>query len=92
MIFTALGYFIVKLLGRAGLTATDRFLGFFLGVGLGGFIIGIAVFLIGFTAYPKQAWWQASMLIQPFEQIAIWGHQFLPENVSEYHNYEVLPQ
>ena len=31
VIFTALGYFVVKLLGRTGLTAVDRLLGFFFG-------------------------------------------------------------
>lgn len=89
VILTAIGYFIVKLLGRTGLTAVDRMLGFFLGIGLGGFIITAVVFLAGFTAYPKESWWQSSVIIQPFEWIAIWGQQFLPENVLKYHSYEI---
>ena len=43
VLFTMLGYFIVKLLGRTGLTAADRILGFFFGIGLGGAIITILV-------------------------------------------------
>ncbi|MFQ5659354.1 MAG: CvpA family protein [Gammaproteobacteria bacterium] len=87
MILTTLGYFIVKLLGRTGLTAADRILGFFLGIGLGGGIIAVIVFLAGFTAVPEQPWWQASVLIQPFQHIAVWGEKFLPENMSKFHGY-----
>ena len=88
VIFTALGYFIVKLLGRTGLTAADRFLGFFFGIGLGGAIIIIVVFLAGFTAITKQDWWQDAVLIEPFQRVCIWGQRFLPEDVAAYHRYE----
>ena len=87
MIFTALGYFIVKLLGRTGLTGADRILGLFFGMGLGIVIVSIVVFLAGFTAVPEKSWWDMSTLIEPFEHIAVWAHQFLPDNVAEYHNY-----
>ena len=89
MIFTALGYFIVKLMGRAGLTAADRVLGFFLGLSLGGSIVTVVVFLAGFTALPGESWWHKSMLIEPFEHISVWGRQFLPESVAKYHNYDI---
>ena len=92
MIMTALGYFVVKLLGRTGLTAADRTLGFFLGVTLGGFIVMVIVFLAGFTAYPGAAWWQEALLVKPFERVSLWGHRFLPENVSKYHGYEMTQQ
>ena len=87
MIFSLVGYLIVKLLGRAGLTAMDRILGFFLGIGLGGFIITAVVFMAGFTDYPKEDWWHESVTIKPFEHIAVWSHRFLPENIAEYHGY-----
>lgn len=89
LLFTILSYFIVKLLGRAGLTAADRALGFFLGIGLGGSIVAVLVFLAGFTALPHESWWQRAILIEPFEHMADWGRQFLPENVSKYHNYDI---
>ena len=89
VIFTLVGYFIVKLLGRTGLTAADRILGFFLGLGLGGSIITVLVFLAGFTALPREDWWQASILMDPFEHICRWGGQFLPENISNYHGYDI---
>jgi len=87
MLFTALGYFIVKLLGRAGLTAADRILGFFFGVGLGGVIITVIIFLAGFTAFTEKPWWRNSILIEPFQHICIWGQRFLPKNVVTYHRY-----
>lgn len=87
MIFSLLGYFIVKLLGRAGLTAMDRVLGFFLGIGLGGFIIAVIVFMAGFTSFPEEGWWKDSITIKPFQHIAVWSHRFLPANIAEYHGY-----
>lgn len=81
------GFLIVKLLGRTGLTAADRIFGFFFGITLGGAIIGVVVFLAGFTAVPKEPWWQASILVDPFERVAVWAQQFLPESVAEHHKY-----
>ena len=91
VIFTALGYFIVKLLGRTGLTAADRFLGFFFGIGLGGAIITILVFLAGFTAISKHEWWHEAVLIEPFQRVCVWGQRFLSEDIAEYHRYESAP-
>jgi len=88
MIFSALGYFIVKLLGRAGLTAADRILGLLFGFGLGISIVGAVIFLAGFTAFPKEQWWEDSRLIAPFEKISVWGHQYLPESMAKHHGYE----
>ena len=90
LIITSLaGFFIVKLLGKTGLTAADRMLGFLLGLSLGGFIVSVVVFLAGFTAYPREYWWRQSIILQPFVRIAIWGSAMLPENVAKYHNYDM---
>ena len=91
VIFTALGYFVVKLLGRTGLTAADRFLGFFFGIGLGAAIITILVFLAGFTSVSKQEWWQEAALIEPFQRVCVWGRDFLSEDIAVYHRYEPAP-
>ena len=89
MILTAIAFFIMKLLGRTGLTGADRILGLFLGIGLGGFIVAVVIFLAGFTAMPKEQWWRDSIMIPPFQLIAIWGHQYLPEDVAEHHDYRI---
>ncbi len=91
VLFTGLGYFVVKLLGRTGLTAADRLLGFFFGIGLGGAIIAILVFLAGFTAISKHEWWHEAVLIEPFQRVCVWGQRFLSEDIAVYHRYEALP-
>ena len=88
VIFSTLGYFIVRLLGRAGLTVADRLLGSFFGFGLGAAIITVVVFLAGFTAISEKNWWQNSIMLEPFQRVCIWGRQYLPENISVYHRYE----
>lgn len=88
VILTGIGFLIVKLLGRTGLTATDRILGLFFGMGLGAVIVLVVVFLAGFTAVPAEGWWDKSLLIQPFEQVSRWANRFLPDSIAEYHSYE----
>lgn len=88
MIFSTLGYFIVKLLGRSGLTAADRILGLLFGIGLGGIMVAVGVFLAGFTAFPEEESWHASRLIPPFQKICVWGQQYLPESMVKHHGYE----
>ena len=88
VILTIIGFLIVKLLGRTGLTATDRILGLFFGMGLGAVIVLVVVFLAGFTAVPAEDWWEESLLLQPFERVSVWANQYLPESMAEYHSYE----
>jgi membrane protein required for colicin V production len=95
IILTAIGFLVVKLLGRTGLTATDRILGLFFGMGLGAVIVLVVVFLAGFTAVPTEDGWDESLLLKPFERVSVWGRQYLPESMAKYHSYEepepVLP-
>ncbi len=78
----------MKLLGRTGLTAADRILGLFFGMGLGGLIVAVIIFLAGFTAFPQEPWWEESKLVDPFEHISIWSSHYLPESITDYHSYE----
>ncbi len=88
LIMSGISYFVVKLLGRTGLTAADRILGLFFGMGLGGLIVAVIIFMAGFTAFPQEPWWEESKLAAPFERISIWSSRFLPESITEYHSYE----
>lgn len=92
VILTGIGFLIVKLLGRTGLTAADRMLGLFFGIALGGIIVEVIVFLGGFTALPQEPWWSDARVIKPFERVAVWSGQYLPENISRYHGYEMSMQ
>jgi len=87
MILSAAGYFMVKLLGRSGLTAADRVLGLVFGTALGSSVVAVLVFLAGFTDMGGATWWQQSLLVSPFERTAVWGRQYLPENIAKYHHY-----
>ena len=88
ILLSIVSFLIVKLLGRTGLTAADRIFGFLFGIALGGAIIAVVVFLAGFTAVPKEPWWQASILVEPFERLGLWAHGYLPENAAQYHSYQ----
>ena len=88
LIMSGISFLIVKLLGRTGLTAADRILGLFFGMGLGGVIVVVIVFLAGFTAFPQEPWWEESKLAEPFERISEWSSRFLPESITEYHSYD----
>ena len=88
LIMTGISYFLVKLLGSAGLTAADRILGLFFGMGLGGLIVTVITFMAGFTAFPQEDWWGESKLASPFERISIWSSRFLPESITAYPSYE----
>jgi membrane protein required for colicin V production len=88
MILTSIGFLIVKLLGRTGLTGADRILGLFFGMGLGIVIATMIIFLLGFTSFPTEPWWEQSKIVTPFERVSVWSSKYLPENVSKYHGYE----
>jgi len=92
VLLTGLGFFIVKLLGRTGLTAADRILGLFFGMLLGSVIVLVIVFFAGFTAVPTEDWWKESLTLRPFQQVSIWAERFLPENVAEYHTYDAVSE
>jgi len=87
ILLTAVGYFMLKLLRRSGLSAADRILGLFFGFGLGAFVVFVTIFLAGFTGVTGTQWWQQSLLVGPFEKTAVWARQFIPESLAKYHHY-----
>ena len=87
LVLSGIGYFVVKLIGRAGLSAADRFLGLLFGMSLGVIIVNVIVFLGGFTAFPEDDWWQESRLAPAFQRVAERASEFLPESVAKYHEY-----
>lgn len=57
-----LNYLASVLVGRTGLTGTDRSLGVVFGGLRGVFIVALLVLLAGLTAVPRETWWQRSLL------------------------------
>ncbi len=51
------------LVGRTGLTGTDRLLGVLFGAGRGLVVVALLILLVGFTPAPQERWWRESVLV-----------------------------
>jgi membrane protein required for colicin V production len=85
LILTALvNHLISQLVEKTGLTGTDRALGVIFGILRGAAIVTLLVLIAGATPMPYDNWWQNSLLLEYFEQLAIWVQAFLPADIAEY--------
>ncbi|OUR86413.1 colicin V production CvpA [Methylophaga sp. 42_8_T64] len=80
-------HLISQLVEKTGLTGTDRSLGVIFGLLRGVAIVTLLVLLAGATPMPADSWWQNSLLLEYFEQMAIWARSFLPNDIAEYINF-----
>lgn len=62
-----LNYLAGQLVGRTGLTGTDRFIGVFFGVARGLVVVAILMLAAGLTALPRESWWQESVLVDQMQ-------------------------
>ena len=60
-----LRFLVSKLVESTGLTGTDRLLGMGFGFVRGVLLVTLAVFLLGFTPFSRDPWWQQSVLLVP---------------------------
>lgn len=88
IVMSLLGHVIVKLIGRTGLTGTDRMLGLIFGIARGGVVVILLVLLAGLTRVPQDPWWREAQLLPHFEAGAIWVAGFLPESIMENISYQ----
>ena len=87
LIVGALLRFVVsRLIEGTGLSGTDRLLGMLFGLARGVLLVTLLVFLLGFTAFTRDPWWQQSVLLPHFQQAAAWMGQRVPANVGKYLN------
>ncbi len=77
-------HLISQLVEKTGLSGTDRALGVIFG---GVAIVTILVLAAGVTPMPSDSWWQNSLLLQHFEDLAVWVKQLLPADVAEHVNF-----
>jgi len=82
-----LSFLIQQLIEKTGLTGTDRFAGCLFGIARGGVVVAVLVLLGGLTPMPQDPWWNASVLIGPFQDFAIWLHSQLPAGMATYLSY-----
>lgn len=82
-----------KLISGSGLSGSDRLLGMCFGLLRGLALVTLLVFILGFTPFPRDGWWQQSRLMPTFQQGARWLSAQLPPDVTKYLDLrEFLPQ
>ena len=77
-------WLIGKLVDKTGLSGTDRALGVVFGILRGIAIVGVLVVLARATALPADPWWQESVLLVHFDQLAAMVIAYLPPEVAEH--------
>ena len=85
---SVVNYLVGKLVEKSGLSATDRALGVLFGVARGVVIVAVLVMLAGLTAVPQDAWWNESLLLAHFQDMALWLRSFLPASIAENIQFE----
>ena len=83
-------YLIGQLVRKTGLGGTDRMLGVLFGVARGVVLVGVLVLMGGIPHLSREAWWQESMLMPHFQEMAIWMREFLPADVAK--NFKFDPK
>jgi len=75
-------FLLGKLVSSTGLGGTDRLAGLLFGVARGVLIAAVLVVLAGVTALPQDPWWKQSRLIPPFQALALWLRDQIPEGLA----------
>ncbi|MBF0254982.1 MAG: CvpA family protein [Gammaproteobacteria bacterium] len=76
-------FLIAKLIDATGLSGTDRVIGMLFGATRGALIVAGLVLLAGLTPMPQDPWWQQSLLVGHFEELASWLRGLLPADFAE---------
>ncbi len=82
-----ISFLLNELVKKTGLTGSDRFLGMIFGIGRGLVVVAIIVMLAGLTPLPEDSWWKESVLIPPFQALAVWLRDHIPSGLASYVNY-----
>jgi membrane protein required for colicin V production len=87
-----LNYLLGRLVESTGLSGTDRLLGGVFGAARGLALIVAVLLVAGFTPIPADPWWKDSQMVQRLMPFVAWSSGFLPENVSEYLEFDPQDQ
>lgn len=82
-----ISFVLDELVRKTGLTGSDRFVGMIFGIARGMVVVAVLVMLAGLTPLPDDAWWQKSLLIPPFQSLALWLRDFIPASMVGYVHY-----
>jgi len=73
-----------QLIQKTGLSGTDRVVGIAFGLARGVALVTVLVLLAGLTPLPRDPWWQQSLLLPYFQDLAVWLRDLLPAGMSKY--------
>jgi len=79
-----LSYLISTLVDKTGLSATDRAVGVIFGLLRGIAIVTVLVLLAGLTPVPEDPWWDQSVLLPRFVDLAVFVRTLMPPQYAEY--------
>lgn len=82
-----ISYLLGELVKTTGLTGSDRFAGMLFGIARGLVVVAIVIMLAGLTPLPEDSWWKESVLIPPFQSLAIWLRDHIPSGLADYVKY-----
>lgn len=80
-------FLVIQLVERTGMSGTDRLIGMVFGTARGILLVAVLVLLAGLTPLPGEGWWQQSVLVGYFEELAFWLRDLLPPEFAERFNY-----
>lgn len=83
-----INFLISQIVKKTGLSGTDRIIGVAFGVVRGAAVVGILVMLGGLTTFPQDPWWQESMLVGHFQQMAVLAGDYFPADVTSSFSYD----
>ncbi|BAO44220.1 membrane protein required for colicin V production [Thiolapillus brandeum] len=78
-----INYLVIRLIKSTGLSGSDRFIGMFFGIARGVVLVSVLVLLAGLTPLPQDPWWNDSVLIPYFQELALWLRDLLPPEVAD---------
>ncbi len=82
-----ISFILNHLIEATGLTGTDRLLGMLFGIVRGAVLVSVMVLLAGVTPLPEDSWWKQSVLIPPFQALAVWLKSHIPSDLMGYIHY-----
>ncbi|MFT5657868.1 MAG: membrane protein required for colicin V production [Gammaproteobacteria bacterium] len=71
-----------QMVSKTGLSGTDKSLGVVFGGARGVLIVTMVVLLAGLTPMPLEPWWQESVTVEYFVNLAGWIKEILPQDVA----------
>lgn len=78
-----ISYLLGELVKKTGLTGSDRFAGMVFGITRGLIVVSLVVMLAGLTPLPEDQWWKESVLIPPFQSLAVWLRDHIPMGMTD---------